>query len=140
VVKTISPESGFCLADKDQLRQVFWNILLNAVQAMPGGGRLTISADFRLTPQQTDSLAHADLPPETSRILMISIEDNGRGISEDQLPTIFDPFVSHREGGVGLGLSIVHQILKLHRVQISVSSTVNQGTVFTLTFPCIENR
>jgi len=110
-------------ADNDQIRQVLLNLIINATQSMPHGGDLTI-----------------DLTLESSRNTMnqvaaIRIGDQGVGISDKQMERIFDPFVSYRDKGIGLGLSVVTQIMKIHNGTLSCASTQGKGTQFTLTFP-----
>ena len=72
--------------------------------------------------------------------MIIAFSDNGCGIQSEQIDTIFEPFVSFRNEGVGLGLSIVYQILKLNCAQIDVKSKPDHGTTFTLTFPCSKMK
>lgn len=127
-----------CLADKDQIRQVFWNILINAEQAMPNGGRLTIEADCRIGPNKEAGLYGTDPAVDPIHEMVIKISDSGSGIPIEQSEKIFEPFVSFRNGGIGLGLSIVYQILKLHRAKIEVDSQMGRGTTFTLLFNCID--
>lgn len=104
-------------ADPEQLNQVFTNLVLNAIQAMPGGGTLTISS------QRRDDL------------VMIEIADTGRGIAEEKLKDIFEPFFSTKEEGMGLGLAITYKIIKDHHGEIEVESNVGKGTRFSLALP-----
>ena len=136
VEKTLSSEQVYCHADLDQIRQVFWNILINAVQAMPDGGRLTVEADYRM--RDKTATDNHDPVVDPLRELIIRIGDSGGGIAAEQTEKIFEPFVSFRTDGIGLGLSIVYQILKLHRAKIEVVSHINQGTTFILVFPCVD--
>ncbi len=128
-------------ADPYQIRQVFWNICLNSVQAMPDGGTISIRVKM-------DSLEEyvggADIKRslgnpfgEPRDWLVVSIEDGGCGIAEDKLEKVMDPFVSLRDDGIGLGLSIVAQIVKLHRGYVTIESEEGVGTTFHLLFPCI---
>jgi signal transduction histidine kinase len=106
-------------ASKDQLRQVFLNLVANARDAMPGGGtlRVTTAAD-----------------PENVRI---EIADSGIGIQEEHLKKIFDSFFTTKDSikGVGLGLSVCYGFIKDHGGDIQVKSKVDSGTTFTITFP-----
>ena len=111
--------------DPTQMEQVFINLLVNACQAMPHGGRLAISM-------------HADF----ERACMTTrIEDSGHGISEENLGRIFDPFFSTKGqelnsvAGTGLGLSIVKWIVDAHGGNISVESTVGEGSTFSVRLP-----
>lgn len=140
IEKELVPEHDFCHADKDQIRQVFWNILINASQAMPDGGKLLIKASYQNIDRREDKSYAPALVGAPGRELVIHISDSGCGIQPDQMDTIFEPFVSYRTDGIGLGLSIVYQIIKLHRSKIEVMNNHNQGTTFSLIFPCIDNH
>lgn len=140
VEKALTSDSGICLADKDQIRQVFWNLLINAQQAMPLGGRLRVSSDTRAVAPCQKGPEQAGIPIGPTRELVVQIEDSGGGMPADQVKQIFEPFISYRSDGIGLGLSIVHQILKLHQARIEVDSTLNQGTIFSLIFPCEDHH
>jgi signal transduction histidine kinase len=102
-------------ADRDQLHQVFWNLCLNAVQAMGPEGKL------RVETRQADGRA------------VIRIEDTGPGIPAAVRSRIFDPFYTTKAGGVGLGLAIVRRIVEDHGGDIAVESSQERGTCFTLT-------
>ncbi len=99
------------------MRQVLMNLLLNAMQAMPDGGTITI------TTEQTDSR------------IKISIADEGRGISKENLSKIFQPFFTTRQDGTGLGLSIVKRIVDENEWNIHVESEEGKGTTFELQIP-----
>ncbi len=140
VEKELTSEHDFCHADRDQIRQVFWNILINASQAMPDGGRMHIKAIYQAVEIQEEKTYAPVLRITPARELVIHISDSGCGIQPDQMDTIFEPFVSYRTDGIGLGLSIVYQIIKLHRAKIEVINNINQGTTFSLKFPCIDKH
>ncbi|HIC91846.1 MAG TPA: PAS domain S-box protein [Syntrophaceae bacterium] len=108
------PNSLSLYGDSGQLRQVFLNLFLNAVQAMPHGGILHISALNR------DGLVE------------VSVQDTGLGIPQEIKGKIFDPFFTTKENGTGLGLTIVHQIIKNHQGEIQVKSEFARGTKVTL--------
>lgn len=105
------------LADLHQIKQVLLNLAVNAVHAMPKGGRLTLAA-------------HADGPHA-----VITVHDTGSGIAPELLARIFDPFFTTRQEGTGLGLSIVRKIAQAHGATLTVDSTVGQGSCFTLRWP-----
>jgi PAS domain S-box-containing protein len=112
--------------DFSQMHQVFLNLFLNAIQAMPNGGELKIKADLFET---------ASLVNPRKDYVRISISDTGRGIPARDVNKIFDPFFTTRPKGIGLGLSITYQIIKKHGGSIRVESKVDKGTTFILTLP-----
>jgi signal transduction histidine kinase len=109
------------LADRDQLRQVFWNLLLNAVQAMRLGG--TLSVETR----------------RVGRRVEVLVRDTGPGIPAGVLPRVFEPFVTTKSGGTGLGLAIVRRIVEDHGGRITVSAHDGAGTCFVLSL-ALETR
>jgi two-component system sensor histidine kinase AtoS len=109
--------------DKEQMKQVVLNLLLNAIQAMPEGGRLKLSGKI----------------PTGNQWIQLSIQDSGIGIPPADMDKLFDPFFSNREGGIGLGLSIAHRIIDQHHGRIEVESTPDKGTLFTIWLP-LEQR
>jgi signal transduction histidine kinase len=124
-IKKTGASATECRVDPDQIHQVFMNLIFNAIDAMPDGGRLTVRSWIQVDPQES-------APP----MQVISIADTGVGIAAEHLKTIFEPFASFKDEGTGLGLAVVKQILKLHQATIDVDSRLNHGTTFTLTFPC----
>lgn len=105
-------------ADTTQLKQIFWNLARNAIQAMPDGGRLRVGLEV--------------IPNNRIRILF---EDSGQGMSQDQVEHLFEPFASSTTGGTGLGLSIVYQIVKDHGGAINVRSIEGGGSIITIEMP-----
>jgi len=117
-------------ADEGQLGQVVQNIILNAEQAMPLGGRIEIAARNVLA----SSLA--GVPAASSADLVeITVRDQGIGIPPEHLPKIFDPYFTTKEKGSGLGLATTYSIVKNHGGDINVSSVLGKGTTFTVYFP-----
>lgn len=112
--------------DRNQMHQVFLNLFLNAIQAMPNGGELKIEVE-PMTVSPSDGLK-----PNFIRIM---ISDTGRGIPPHLIPRIFDPFFTTKPRGIGLGLSIAYQIVKKHGGTIQVESQWGKGTSFILTLP-----
>jgi two-component system sensor histidine kinase PilS (NtrC family) len=104
-------------ADPNALRQALWNLCLNAVDAMPDGGELTVSAMV------------------LTSTLHLSVADTGRGIAPADLSHIFEPFYSTKPEGSGLGLALVHRIVRDHDGDVEVRSDPRTGTIFTLTLP-----
>lgn len=122
IATTKSIESGVWIAiDPVHLRQILWNLLLNAAEAIEGEGTIGIEM-YRVRNKQ----------------VCIKISDDGCGMSLDLIKTIFDPFFTTKSNGTGLGLSIVHRILEAYESHLDVESEVNKGTTFTLTFKQIE--
>lgn len=122
-------QEALVTGDEEMLKQVFFNLTLNAFQAMPEGGRLDIATKIT-----APGLPRASVTP----FLEITFADDGVGIPEENLPKIFDPFFSTREGTSGLGLAIVHNILDLHQGVIHVERGRAVGTVFTILLPLLE--
>lgn len=112
-------QNGYVAVDPQQIQQVFLNLIINAFQAMPNGGLLKISYS----------------PNPENNFFKIVLQDQGKGISEDDLKKIFKPFFTTRQDGTGLGLWIVQQIIERHNGQIQVESTIGKGTKFTIFLP-----
>ena len=104
-------------ADPDQLYQAFLNILINAVQAQPGGGRITVRVS-----KERDAFR-------------VEIQDQGDGIQGEDLQKLFNPFFTTKERGTGLGLSIVKKIVEGHNGRIDISSLPGEGTTVTILLP-----
>ena len=111
--------------DPQPIKQVFWNLFINAAQAMPHGGELRVDLR-RLSPSALRGEAACG---------EISVSDTGCGIGEEEIDKIFDPFFSTKEKGTGLGLSIVHSIVESYGGRVSVRSQVDRGTTFTILLP-----
>jgi len=107
-------------ADKDQLKQIFENLMTNALQAMGVGGVLTL-----VTSQDKDNI-------------IVKVKDTGVGIAEENIKSIFQPFFTTKDKGIGLGLAIVNKIFKKHQGTITVESRLGKGTTFTVIFPKIN--
>jgi signal transduction histidine kinase len=117
IVEDIPATPLFVNADAEQMRQVFWNLARNALQAMDQGGTL-----------------RAGMGTNSNGRLRITFSDTGRGMSPDQVEHLFEPF-SSTTGGTGLGLSIVYQIIRDHGGTINVRSREGQGTTITIELP-----
>jgi len=116
-------------ADPGQISQVFQNLVINAIQAMPTGGRIKIRAE------NMEGGAGSDLPIHFGRYIKISIKDEGIGISAGHLSRIFDPYFTTKQKGSGLGLAISYSIIKNHHGHISVESELGIGTTFNVYLP-----
>ncbi len=121
IERTFAPATPAAQADGDQLKQVLINLVLNSIQAMPGGGTLTFGTRA------------AELP--SGPAVEITLEDSGPGIPPGDLARVFEPFFSTKKEGTGLGLAIAHQIVQSHGGSISVHSVPGQGALFRLLLP-----
>jgi two-component system NtrC family sensor kinase len=119
--RSLAPDLRRICADSGQIRQVFLNIILNAIQAMPDGGELDISTGRWRS--------------EAAEGVEITIRDTGTGIPKDNIRDIFQPFFTTKEEGTGLGLAISYGIVKEHDGIIEVESEVGQGTTFRIFLP-----
>ncbi len=107
------------LADADQLQQVFLNLLLNARDATPEGGRVEVRARF----------------DEGAGALVVEVADTGCGIAPEKLPRVFDPFYSTKPSGTGLGLAVCYGIVTAHGGRIEVAPNNGRGTIVRVTLP-----
>jgi two-component system sensor histidine kinase PilS (NtrC family) len=121
------------LAEEGPLRQVLWNLFLNAVQAMPDGGELRVAAAE--VPAQAPAAGGRRSPDEGARWVEIEVADTGTGIPEDVLDRIFDPFFTTKKDGTGLGLATVHRVVEASGGHLSVESAVGRGTTFRIRLP-----
>ena len=121
--RKLSPGLPWLTLDPDLVQQALINIALNAIQAMPEGGRFTV---------ETKSSKPANEKPGSVEIIFT---DTGKGISRENLGRIFSPFFTTRQQGTGLGLSITQRIIEQHGGDINVMSTPGQGTSFTIVLP-----
>ena len=115
--RNITPPSFQIVGDADQIRQVFWNLVRNAVQAMPGGGVLAVSTTV------------------TDEVYRIVFSDSGRGMSEADLQRLFQPFRTNSPSGTGLGMAISYRIVQEHGGKIEVDSTEGDGTTIEVVLP-----
>ena len=113
----VEPGDYSAIVDPSQIKQVFWNLAHNAVQAMPDGGALEVAIE------------------RTDRGIEVCFEDDGTGMTEEQIETFFQPNVTGQSKGTGLGLAVVYRILDRHGVRIEVDSELGAGTRCMLTFP-----
>ena len=120
LIKSYRSQHSEIICDKDQIQQAFLAILMNAVEAMPEGGTLTLKTE--------DS--------RDDKTVNVEIQDTGIGIPQDALPHIFEPFFSTKEEGkgVGLGLSVVYGIVDAHKARIDVKSVMGKGSLFHIEF------
>lgn len=109
--------------DGPKMKQVLLNLVLNAVQAMPEGGTLTLAA------------CPASQQPQESTAIHLVVSDTGTGIPPDLQSRVFDPFFTTKDQGTGLGLAIVHALVEAHQGRIDVESSPGRGTSFVITLP-----
>ncbi len=133
LVKELDPNLPLVLADSDKIQQVLINIILNAIQAMPQGGKMTISTSTADSIKIMDSLKNC---------VRIDIEDTGIGIPKENLHKLFTPFFTTKGKGtgVGLGLSVVHGIIGKHKGKIEVESEPNVGTTFSIYLEVLDEK
>jgi PAS domain S-box-containing protein len=133
VVQTrFADEDMFVNGDDGQIQQAVLNLCLNARDAMPDGGTLTIATNTVETDASTSSRF---LSAKPGRYIEIRVSDTGRGIPEEIANRIFEPFFTTRDNGTGLGLSVVYGVVQTHGGFLNVESTPGQGTEFMLFFP-----
>jgi signal transduction histidine kinase len=108
--------------DAELLKQVFLNILINAVQSMPDGGEIRVTMER-----------------EADNLVVVNVQDTGSGIPRENLEKIFDPFFTTKDTGTGLGLAIVNTIMQANGGYIKVASEPGKGSVFSLSFPGEQN-
>jgi two-component system sensor histidine kinase PilS (NtrC family) len=123
------PDNLSIAVDRDQFQQVFWNLLVNAVEAMTGGGIVTIDAEYQGVNAQA---------PRDGEVVRITVRDNGKGMHEDDMRRVFEPFFTTKAGGTGLGLATVYRIIESHGGAIRVNSVLGKGTCFTISVPAGE--
>lgn len=118
--------------DGEQLRRAFLNVIINAVQAMPQGGTLSVTSRRRSMPPAAKKMLGNH---QNGTWVEIAVKDTGPGIAENEMPLIFNPFYTRKEKGTGLGLAIASKIVEAHRGQITVSNAPQGGAVFVLSLP-----
>ncbi|MEJ5363197.1 MAG: cache domain-containing protein [Spirochaetota bacterium] len=124
--KELDPDVPDMYIDENQFKSVINNLAMNAADAMPQGGTLTVKTRYNL---HNDSIT-------------IIVSDTGTGIKEEHLDKIFDPFFTTKEQGkgTGLGLAVTYGIIKRYHGNIDVQSEIGKGTIFTITFPLSKNK
>jgi two-component system cell cycle sensor histidine kinase/response regulator CckA len=120
--------------DSGQITQVVQNLAINADQAMPEGGKLTVRGE------NVTVTSSYGLPLSPGRYVRITVQDQGCGIAEDNLGRVFDPFFTTKQNGTGFGLSTAYSIMKNHGGHLSVESEVGVGSRFYLFLPASEGR
>jgi len=134
LVMLLSPDLDLVSADPGQIEQILMNLVVNARDAMPTGGKLVIeSANVNVDQAQADRW---NCPP--GKYVSLTVNDNGTGMSEEVKRKVFDPFFTTKETGkgTGLGLSICYGIIKQNGGHIEVDSELDHGTTFKILLPC----
>jgi len=121
VVEDATPKDLTVEGDSEQLKQVVWNLVRNAVQATPSGGRVRVDA--------FEQIRHG------TRYVVVTVADSGAGIEPQHLGKIFNPFFTTKEGGTGLGLSISQRIVHYHKGFIEARSAAGKGSTFSIFLP-----
>jgi len=132
-IKKVFPHEPVKLKiDPEKTEQMIINLVHNAIHAIDGGGEITVKVSTR---QARKNEKYFLKGIRVQRVIHLDIIDKGKGIREEDMDKIFNPFFTTREDGNGLGLSIVKKIMDIHNGEISVKSEVGKGTTFTLIFP-----
>jgi PAS domain S-box-containing protein len=137
LLESYAPDLPPVYVDFQQIQQVFINLFLNAIDAMPSGGQLTVSARPSWTLLKRVDRHSQRYPSPNHRTLysQVCVTDTGEGIPRENLQAIFDPFFTTKPQGSGLGLSIVYRIIEEHNGDIQVESEPGKGTTFALLLP-----
>ena len=130
-VRRYDPSLPPILADEDRIMQVFHNLVRNAIEAMPGGGRLTLVTRLSMNPL----FAKVDLGQGQKSLAEIQIADEGQGIPEATRDKLFTPFFTTKDRGMGLGLALCHRIVEEHKGAIQITSEPGRGTAVSCFLP-----
>jgi PAS domain S-box-containing protein len=131
LVRRYDPSLPALWGDPDRLVQVFQNLVQNGMEAMPGGGRLTLTTRVSL-----DAVyGRVDVGAGPRPLVEVQVVDEGEGIPLELLDRVFDPFVTTKPRGLGLGLALAHRIVEEHRGALRVASTPGKGTTFSCYLP-----
>jgi two-component system nitrogen regulation sensor histidine kinase GlnL len=132
LTRLYDPSLPDVIVNRDQLIQVFLNIIKNAIEAMPAGGKLTVVT------RMSDLFTSVQADGKKQRLMVVKISDTGAGIKQEHLNDVFTPFFTTKDKGVGLGLALSYQIVQEHLGTIRVESQENEGTMFSVYLPLAE--
>ena len=137
--KDFSKQTPQVFVDENQIEQVLMNVFLNAVQAMPNGGVISVSANTNVIyKEEKTGLGESRIKGTIDGkepVVYVEIEDTGSGISKENSERIFTPFFSTKKDGTGLGLSICRQLMLKNNGEIDITSEEGRGATVILTFP-----
>ena len=122
IISSVEPTLPEVEVDKDRLTQVLLNMFINAIQAMPSGGTLTVNVKA------------------VENRVQFEISDTGNGISAQDQANIFNPYFTTKKSGTGLGLAIAFKIIETHGGTIAIESLKNKGTTFVIAIPLEQNK
>ena len=122
VTLSLSEQASSVMIDESSMRGALMNLILNAVEAMPNGGRLSVTSD------------------QAEQTLHLEIIDTGRGIGEEEAKNLFEPFYTTKEQGLGLGMPYAKKIIEQHGGTISVSSRLGEGTTISIALPAARQE
>lgn len=125
VIRNDCPEELEVFVDADKFRQVLWNLMVNAVEAMSDEGMISINAEEISSSYELKGAG----------AVLVKISDTGSGMNEEELKRVFEPFHTTKTGGTGLGLATVYRVIEAHGGKIRVSSVKGKGTEFTIVLP-----
>lgn len=128
--------------DSSRMRQVILNLALNAIEAMPEGGilRFTTRIEAAVSAANASHSKRTGAHPASAETLVLEVEDTGPGIEAQLRPHLFEPFVTTKEKGTGLGLAVVYQCVKLHGGTIEVGESAEGGACFTISLPLYPDQ
>ncbi len=135
-IEEAQPQLPQVFVDETQMEQVILNLFMNAIDAMPNGGKLIVKMYRRQVPITEQSILDQSQPQ--MEYVVVEVTDTGVGIPERLLPKIFNPFFTTKKEGVGLGLSICSRLIEENRGKIDVVSQVGKGTTFILALPTVQ--
>ncbi|HEV8436607.1 MAG TPA: ATP-binding protein [Methylomirabilota bacterium] len=131
ILRRYDPSLPPIMADEDRMVQVFHNLVRNAIEAMPGGGRLTLVTRLSMDPL----FAKVDLGRGLKSMAEVQVTDEGEGIPEATRAKLFTPFFTTKSGGLGLGLALCHRIVEEHKGAMQITSAPGKGTAVSCFLP-----